>query len=87
MNLKSSKIPYTVYLLKCANGALYCGVAKDLEKRLEVHRSGKGSKYVRANLPFELVYSKEFNNKIDAMKEESRIKRLTPEQKRNFINF
>lgn len=83
----NSKIntPYTVYILKCANSALYTGVAKDLEARLETHRSGKGSKYVRANLPFDLVYSKVFGNKIDAMKEEARIKSLTKKEKELFI--
>ncbi|MEO6729449.1 MAG: GIY-YIG nuclease family protein [Candidatus Dojkabacteria bacterium] len=84
MNLKINT-PYTVYILKCSNGALYCGVAKDLEKRLEVHRSGKGSKYVRANMPFELVYSKVYTDKILAMKEEARIKNLSrPEKEKLF---
>ncbi|MFS8131332.1 MAG: GIY-YIG nuclease family protein [Candidatus Dojkabacteria bacterium] len=78
--------PYTVYILKCSNGAFYCGVAKDLEKRLEVHRSGKGSKYVRANMPFELVYTKVFDNKIDAFKEEARIKNLKRGDKEKLFN-
>lgn len=84
----NSKIntPYTVYILKCANDALYCGVAKDLEKRLEVHRSGKGSKYVRANMPFTVVYTRVFDNKIDAMKEEARIKNLKREEKQKLID-
>ena len=84
MNLKINT-PYTVYVLKCSNGALYTGVAKDLESRLEVHRSGKGSKYVRANMPFELVYTRIFDNKIEAMKEEARIKNLSRGEKKYLL--
>lgn len=84
MNSKTNT-PYTVYILECANGALYCGVAKDLEKRLEVHRSGKGSKYVRANMPFKVVYTRIFDNKIEAMKEEARIKNLSREEKKKLF--
>jgi len=85
MNLKINKIPYTVYILKCSNGAYYCGVAKDLEKRLDVHRSGKGSKYVRANMPFEVVYTRIFENKVEAMKEEARIKNLKRKDKESLF--
>lgn len=85
MNLKTNKIPYTVYILECSNGAYYCGVAKDLEKRLEVHRSGKGSKYVRANLPFKVVYTRIYENKVEAMKEETRIKNLSRPEKEKLL--
>jgi putative endonuclease len=37
---------WNVYLLECAGGSLYCGIAKDVDKRLVQHNSGKGSKFV-----------------------------------------
>ncbi len=50
-----------VYILQCANGALYTGIAVDVKKRLQVHNSGKGSRYVRAHRPARLfgVYASE----------------------------
>ena len=39
---------YTVYILKCADGSLYTGITNDLEKRLAMHRAGKGAAYTRA---------------------------------------
>jgi putative endonuclease len=84
---KSPSNPFTLYILQCSDGTFYTGVAKDLEKRLKVHESGKGSKYVRAKLPFKLIYSKIFENKVDAMKEEYRIKQLTKKQKLELINI
>ena len=32
-------------MLRCADGSLYTGIAKDLARRLERHRRGKASKY------------------------------------------
>ncbi|MEP7103592.1 MAG: GIY-YIG nuclease family protein [Candidatus Dojkabacteria bacterium] len=86
MSLKNSpNNPFTVYILQCSDGTFYTGVAKDLEKRLEVHKSGKGSKYVRARLPFKLIYSKVYANKVGAMQEEYRIKQLSKLEKLELI--
>lgn len=47
--------PWFVYLLRCSNGCLYTGITTDVQKRLAVHNSGKGSAYVRAHRPAKLV--------------------------------
>lgn len=36
---------WAVYIVKCANGALYTGIAADLDSRLAAHNAGKGAKY------------------------------------------
>ena len=77
---------YYVYILKCSDGSLYCGITNDLENRMEVHRSGKGSKYVRAHMPFELIYKEHFESKSEALKREIFIKSLTRKQKEVLIN-
>ncbi|MEI8310784.1 MAG: GIY-YIG nuclease family protein [Verrucomicrobiota bacterium] len=43
--------PWLVYMLRCSNGCLYTGIATDVQQRLKVHNSGKGSAYVRAHHP------------------------------------
>ena len=48
-----------VYILRCADGTLYTGIAKDLAKRLEAHQSGNGAKYTRGRLPVKLVYQEQ----------------------------
>ncbi len=48
---------------------------------MKVHRSGKGSKYVRAHLPFKLIYTEEFETKSEAMKREIEIKNWSREEK------
>lgn len=64
------------YILRCADGSLYTGWTNDLEKRLEAHQSGKGSKYTRSRLPLELVYCEVCESKEAAMRREWQIKQL-----------
>ena len=70
-----------VYLLRCADGTLYCGWSTDPERRLRQHQAGTASHYTRPRLPVELVYTREFETRSEAMREEIRIKRLPTAQK------
>ena len=73
------------YLLRCADGTLYCGWTNDIEKRLAAHNSGKASKYTRSRLPAELVWYEVFDTKQEAMSREAQIKRLSRQQKLRLI--
>jgi putative endonuclease len=74
-----------VYLLRCADGTLYCGWSTDPERRLRQHRAGTASRYTRTRLPVELVYSREFASRSEAMREEARIKRMPTAGKRRLM--
>lgn len=67
---------WTCYILQCADGTLYCGVARDLEKRLAAHNAGDGAKYTRGRRPVRLVYSESCAGKSAALKREIEIKKL-----------
>lgn len=71
-----------VYLLRCADGTLYCGWSTDPERRLRQHQAGTASRYTRTRLPVELVYTREFATRSEAMREELRIKGLPARDKR-----
>ena len=75
-----------VYLLRCADGSLYCGWSTDPERRLRQHLAGRASRYTRRRLPVELVYTREFATRSEAMREEVRIKRLGAADKRRLAN-
>ncbi len=80
---------YFVYLLQTEKDTLYCGIAKDVEARFEIHKKGVksgGAKYTNANKPLKILYKKEFETKSEAMREEARIKKLTRKQKLELIN-
>ena len=76
---------YYVYMLKCADGSLYTRYTNDLQKRVDVHNSGKGAKYTKSRLPVRLVYSEEYQSKSSALKREAEIKKLTRAQKEKLI--
>lgn len=70
-----------VYLLRCGDGSLYCGMTDDVLRRLEAHRSGKGAKYTRGRGPLELVYTEECESYSAALKREAAIKKLKRQEK------
>lgn len=76
---------WSVYILRCRDGSLYTGIARDVQMRLEQHRSGKGAKYTRGRGPLELVYTEECPDKSAALKREFAIKQLPKEEKMNLI--
>ena len=70
-----------VYLLRCADGTLYCGWTIDLEQRLAAHNAGRASRYTRSRLPVELAWSQRLPDRTAARREEARIKGLTRARK------
>lgn len=76
---------YFLYILECNDKSLYTGITNDLDKRLSTHLNGKGSKYVRSRLPFELKYTEEFETKSEALKREIEIKKLNKLKKLKLI--
>ena len=71
-----------VYLLKCADDTLYCGVTPDMKQRLAAHNEGKGAKYTRGRLPAMLVaFSGCRFDHGEALRQERAVKRL-PRQKK-----
>lgn len=73
-------------MLRCGDGSLYTGVAKDMAARLKQHQEGKGSRYTRAHLPVTLAWAIECDSWSDGLKEEIRIKRLDREAKERIVN-
>lgn len=77
---------YYLYILECSDQTLYSGITVDLERRVKEHDSSElGAKYTRGRKPVKLVFSKEFQNRSQASKEESRIKKLSREEKLELI--
>jgi predicted GIY-YIG superfamily endonuclease len=68
-------VPY-IYILRCGDGSLYTGIAKDFERRLAQHRAGRASRYTRSHLPVTLVWLREVRSWSAALREERRIKAL-----------
>jgi putative endonuclease len=74
---------WTVYLLRCRDDNLYCGITNHLEQRIRQHNGEikGGAKYTRANSPCELVYQEKAKDRSAASKREYEIKSMTRENK------
>jgi putative endonuclease len=67
-----------VYILSCADGTLYTGVARDLQKRLSQHNGEQagGPKYTRGRRPVKLLWSGTAPDRSEAQQREAAIKKL-----------
>lgn len=77
---------WTIYLVRCRDNSLYCGITNNLKKRLAAHNCGKGAKYiVPSRRPVTVVYSEKVTTKSAALKREIKIKRLTKKLKEKLV--
>ena len=74
-----------VYMVRCADGSLYTGYARDPEKRTKVHNTGRGAKYTSRRRPVSLVYAEACKSLSAALKREYALKSLTRHQKESLI--
>jgi len=74
-----------IYIIETLSNRLYTGITKDLDARLEKHKSGKGAKFFRTDPPIKIVYSESFDSRSEALKREYAIKQLTRIQKLKLI--
>lgn len=73
------------YVLKCRDNSFYGGYTNNLERRLLLHNTGKGAKYTRGRGPVQLIYSKAFASKSEAMKAEYAFKSWNRKKKEAFL--
>ena len=71
---------WAVYLLRCADGSLYCGATNDMDRRLAAHGRGR-VKYTRGRLPVELAHVEPAADKGEALRREAAWKRLPRKEK------
>ncbi len=73
---------WSIYLLRCADGTYYTGIATDVSRRISEHEQGKrGAKYLRGRGPLELVYQQAVGDRSVATKLEYSVKQLSRMEK------
>ena len=77
---------WIVYMLECSDNSIYTGITNNIEKRIKMHESGKGAKYLRGRLPIKLLHKEVFLSRSDASKREILIKKMNHKEKRKIIN-
>lgn len=79
--------PWWVYVLLCADGSLYTGIAVDLPARIAKHEAGEGARYTRGRGPLKLVHSEQHAGRSAALKREAAIKKMSTAKKRELIDY
>lgn len=75
-----------VYLLRCNDQSLYCGVTTELERRVKEHNeSPKGAKYTRVRRPVSLAFSQTAMSRSEACQLEAKIKKLSKVNKERLV--
>ena len=73
------------YVLSCKDGSLYAGYTNDLQRRVRLHNEGKGAKYTRGRGPVDLIFSKPYPTKSEALKAEYAFKQLERKEKLQYL--
>lgn len=70
-----------VYLARCADGTLYCGIARDVAARIALHDAGKGARYTRGRGPLTVLLTRRCADQGRALRLEYAIKQLGRREK------
>ncbi|HYL19983.1 MAG TPA: GIY-YIG nuclease family protein [Burkholderiales bacterium] len=77
--VKGAASAWMVYIVRCADGTLYTGIATDVMRRVEEHNSSNllAASYTRGRRPVVLVYQEAAPTRSTASKREYEIKQLS----------
>ena len=74
------------YMVRCSDRTLYTGIAKDPEKRLNEHNTGKnGARYTRSRRPVRLVFLEKFTSRSAAARREYQLKQMSRTAKQKIM--
>lgn len=78
---------WSVYLVRCKDDTLYCGISTDVVRRVGQHDAGRGARYTRGRGPVELLTSVGGLSKRVALALEAEVKRLPRDQKEEYLTW
>ena len=78
---------FYVYMILASDSSVsYVGYTNNLNKRIDLHNSGKGAKFTRGR-KWKLIYKSKYKSKIEAMKNESKLKKNYAKRKSIKLNY
>ena len=78
---------YYVYIIKCSDNSFYTGITNNLDKRFQEHILGKHKDcYTYKRRPLELKFHETFNDVLQAIYFEKKIKKWTHKKKQALID-
>jgi putative endonuclease len=74
------------YMARCADGALYVGIATDVAERIREHNWGVGAAFTKVRRPVELIWFEECTDMLTARRRELELKGWRREKKLRLIS-
>lgn len=74
-----------VYVARCADDTLYCGIALDVDERIAAHNAGTGAKYTAGRGPLVVLLARRCAGKGFALRLEHAIKQLARRDKEALV--
>jgi len=74
-----------VYVARCADDTLYCGIARDVAERIAAHDAGTGARYTRGRGPLQVLLTRRCLSHGRALRLEYSIKQLSRADKEQLI--
>jgi putative endonuclease len=74
-----------VYVARCADATLYCGIARDVTERIAAHDAGTGARYTRGRGPLRVLLTRRCRDHGRALRIEHRIKQLSRAEKEALV--
>ena len=79
-------LEFSLYIVRCADGSLYTGIATDVARRVAEHEAGRrGAKFMRGKGPFALVFQEVVGDRARASRCEHRVKQLSRLRKLDLV--
>jgi putative endonuclease len=76
-----AEVSWFLYVIECADGSLYTGIAVDPKARYDAHVAGKGARYTRSHPPAKLLMTEPHPDRSSASKAEYAFKQLPAAEK------
>ena len=76
---------WCVYMLRCCDGSLYTGIAKDVDARFASHSKGRGAAYTRTRRPLAVIFRESGMSRSQALIREAQIKRMPKAAKEQMV--
>jgi putative endonuclease len=74
-----------LYILRCCDGSLYTGIARNLQQRFHAHNNGTASRFTRARLPVTIIYQEPCRGHSSALRKEYAFKQMSRKAKEDYI--
>ena len=74
-----------LYILRLKSGQLYIGCTKELDERIQDHKSGRACQTTQLDPPVDLLYSEIFKTFSEARRREAQIKKWSRAKKEALV--